>query len=115
MVILSPGSFLHLPIEDHHYFQIFAAVACHLLWTYQNRAYHKGISFDALSTSRQINKVATEHSKARFSIGPNPMVEKWIPPPWSYFKINFDTAIRDTFSAQSAVCRNHQGKIIKMD
>jgi len=27
-------------------------------------------------------------------------------------KFNFDTAIRDTFSAQAVVCRNHQSHII---
>jgi hypothetical protein len=31
-----------------------------------------------------------------------------------WFKINFDIIIRDSLSAQSAVCRDHQGCIIKM-
>jgi hypothetical protein len=39
--------------------------------------------------------------------------EKWIPPS-SWFKINFDTTIRDTYSAQAAVCRNHHEHIIRM-
>jgi hypothetical protein len=42
------------------------------------------------------------------------IVEKWIPTPYSIFKINFDIAIRDIFSAQPAVCRNHKGQIIKL-
>jgi hypothetical protein len=103
-VILSPGSLLHLPKEDHHYFQIFATLACDLFWTYRNKAYHEGLSFNELTISRQISKVALEHSEAWFSIGSSPVVEKWIPPPRSYFKINFDTVIRDTFLAQSTVC-----------
>jgi hypothetical protein len=31
----------------------------------------------------------------------------------SSFKINFDIAIRDFFSAQAVVCRNHNGHIIR--
>jgi hypothetical protein len=38
-----------------------------------------------------------------------PLEEKWMPPPPHWFKINFDTAIRDTFSAQAAMCRDHLG------
>jgi hypothetical protein len=33
----------------------------------------------------------------------------------SYFKINFDTAIRANFSAQAVVCRNSQGKILQTE
>jgi hypothetical protein len=35
------------------------------------------------------------------------------PPPAGTLKINFDTAIRDSFSAQAAVCRNFEGCILK--
>jgi hypothetical protein len=37
-----------------------------------------------------------------------------MPPIFPSCKFNFDTAIRDTFSAQAVVCRNHQGHIIHM-
>jgi ABC-type glucose/galactose transport system permease subunit len=50
-VILASGKFLHIPKEEHHYFQIFAAVACDFLWTSWNKAYHEGISINALSLS----------------------------------------------------------------
>ena len=39
-------------------------------------------------------------------------VEKWIPPAPNQIKINFDTAIRDDFSAQAGVCRSSDGTII---
>jgi hypothetical protein len=39
-IMLSPGSRLNIPKEDHHKFQIFAAVVCDLLWSYQNRVYY---------------------------------------------------------------------------
>jgi hypothetical protein len=35
-----------------------------------------------------------------------------MPPPLNWFKINFDTAIRDSFSAQAAICRNSSGHIV---
>lgn len=40
--------------------------------------------------------------------------EKWLPPPVDWYKINFNTAIRDSFSVQAAVCRNDEGHIIGM-
>jgi hypothetical protein len=113
--ILFLDKFLQIPQTDHHYFQIFASVTCDLLWTHQNKAYHEGISFDALTLSRTINKVALDHYKAWKAFTFEPKIEKWNPPVPSYFKINFDTAIRDNFSAQAVVCRNHQGKILKTE
>jgi hypothetical protein len=114
-VILTPRNFLNIPTYQHHYFQIFAAVACDLLWVSRKKAYNEGISINAISLSRRINKLAMEHSKAWLSIRPKPIIEKWIPLPQSSFKINFDTAIQDNFSARAAICRNHLGQIIKMD
>jgi hypothetical protein len=90
-------------------------VACDFLCSYRNKAFHVGLTFDALAIFRQVSKVALEHSKAWFSIEKSLVVEKWIPPPSSFFKINFDTAIQDTFSAQWVVCRNHRGHIINME
>jgi hypothetical protein len=40
-------------------------------------------------------------------------VEKWSPFLGSSLKINFDTAIRDSFSTQGAVCRDSSKKILK--
>jgi hypothetical protein len=41
-------------------------------------------------------------------------VEKWIPPAPNWVKINFDTTIRDSFSAQAAVCKSSDGKILHL-
>jgi hypothetical protein len=41
-------------------------------------------------------------------------VEKWIPPTPNWVKINFDTTIRDSFSAQATVCKNSDGKILHL-
>jgi hypothetical protein len=37
------------------------------------------------------------------------LMEKWISPTPNWVKINFDMAIRDSFSAQAAVCHNSDG------
>jgi hypothetical protein len=39
--------------------------------------------------------------------------EFWSPPTAGSHKINFDTAIRDHFSMQAAVCRDSKGQIVK--
>ncbi|XP_059434035.1 uncharacterized protein LOC132167148 [Corylus avellana] len=112
-LILYPGAMLGIPIEDHHRFQIFASVACDILWSSRNKAYHDGTTFDDLQVSRNVNKLTLEHFEAwhKSSIS---LVEKWIPPPPGWFKINYDTAIQDSFSVQAAVCCNNSGNIIRM-
>jgi hypothetical protein len=58
-VILSPGLTLKIPKEDHHRFQIFAAVTCDFLWFSRNKAY-QGIFPSMLSyiLSRKFLKVS---------------------------------------------------------
>jgi len=111
--IISLGTSLHIPPTDHHKFQIFTAVACDLLWFYRIKSHHEGISIDVCLISQHINRVTMEHFNAWHPSLPIVM-EKWQPPPHPWVKINFDTAIRGSFSVQAAVCRNSQGKIIHM-
>jgi hypothetical protein len=59
-----------------------------------------------------IKKTALAHFAA-WSSKTSKIVEVWSPPAKGSFKINFDTAIRDNFSAQTAVCRDSNEKIIK--
>ncbi|GLT67789.1 hypothetical protein SLA2020_400730 [Shorea laevis] len=110
-LIINPCSSLRLPLEDCHKFQIFAAVACDLLWFHRNKAYHDNRKFDAIILSQQVNSVTLAHHLAWH---PTLSVESWLPSPPLWFKINFDTAIRHTFSAQSAVCRDMKGCIIRI-
>jgi hypothetical protein len=112
-IIISPGCSLGIPHVDHHNFQIFASMACDILWFYRNKVLHDGLSFDAHSVSVHINKISLEHFQAWQSKSSIPM-EKWTSPPLNWFKINFDIAIRDSFSAQAAVCRDSNGQIIHM-
>ena len=95
-LIISPNSTLNIPLVDCHKFQIFASVACDILWYYKNKAFHDGITFDARGVSAHINKIFIEHFQAWNSVSTAP-VEKWIPSAPNWIKINFDTAIRDTF------------------
>jgi hypothetical protein len=59
-----------------------------------------------------IKKTAIAHHAA-WSLKTSKVVEVWTPPVKDSFKINFDTAILDTFSAQATVCRDSKGTIIK--
>jgi hypothetical protein len=58
-----------------------------------------------------MKKTTLEHATAWKSLPPNTKV--WLPPEKGFFKINFDTIIRDNFSTQVAVCRDSNGRIIK--
>lgn len=112
-VILYPEAFLHIPSLELHCFQVFAAVACDLLWFHRNKAYHEGISFDARNLARQIITTYHQHCEA-WSAKLCSKPEKWIRPPLNWHKLNFDTAIRDSFSCQAAICRDHDGRLVKM-
>jgi hypothetical protein len=112
-VILYPKALLHIPSLELHRFQVFAAVACDLLWFHRNKAYHEGMSFEALHLARQIFSTYHQHCDA-WSAKLQPIPEKWIRPPLNWYKLNFDTAIRDSFSCQAAICRDHHGRLVKM-
>jgi hypothetical protein len=104
---------LGIPLRDQQKFQIFASVACDILWFYRNKALHENLSFDARSMSIHINKISLEHFQAWHSISPV-QLETWVPPPPNWIKINFDTAIRDSFFAQAMVCRDSRGQVLHM-
>ncbi|XP_062145976.1 uncharacterized protein LOC133853973 [Alnus glutinosa] len=111
-VILYPDVLLKIPFLEKHRFQVFAAVACDLLWFHRNKAYHDGLTFDARSIANLVCISYHQHCDAwSAKLFPNP--EKWIRPPLHWYKINFDTAIRATFSCQAAICRDNNGKLIK--
>ena len=111
--IISPVNTLGIPVIDEHKFQIFASVACDILWFYRNKALHDNVSFEARMVSHHINKISLEHFHAWHSVS-RVNIETWTPPPCNWVKINFDTAIRDSFSAQAAVCRDSKGTILHM-
>jgi hypothetical protein len=111
--ILTPHSLFGIPLADSYHFQIYVAVFCDLMWFYRNQAVHNGILPEVSKLAAHINHVSLEHLAA-WTSKLSPLRELWSPPPPDFFKINFDTAIRDDFSSQAAVCRNSSGKIIKI-
>jgi hypothetical protein len=111
--IIAPEHSLGIPLRDQHKFQIFAAVACDILWLYRNKALHENLTFDARSVSTHINKIALEHFQAWCSSSPV-LLKGWVTPPPKWVKINFDTAIRDSFSAQAVICRDSQGQVLHL-
>jgi hypothetical protein len=82
------------------------------MWFSRNQAVHKGVLPEVSKLATNINRVSLEHFAAWTSKSP-PVRELWYPLP-NYFKLNFDTAIRDDFSTQAAVCRNSRRQIIKI-
>jgi hypothetical protein len=103
---------LGIPPTETHRFQIFVVVAYDYLWFIRNKAYHDGIIPNALLISTTINKIALEHFSA-LKTKHNKTPEVWKSPSPPYFKINYDTAIKASFSAQAAVCRDSTDSIIK--
>jgi hypothetical protein len=112
-IILSPGTGLYIPNSELHHFQVFAIVTCDLLWFHRNKAFHDGLSFDARVLAKIVMKSYHQHCDA-WSNKLDPTPEKWIRPPPDWYKINFDTAIRDSFSCQAAIIRDHRGQLVKM-
>jgi hypothetical protein len=102
-----------IPQAETHLFQIFVVdVACDYLWFIRNKAHHDGLILNALIISFTINKTVLEHHSA-WKTKLVPSCKVWKSPPSFSFKINYDTTIQDTFSAQVAVCRDSSGSIIK--
>jgi hypothetical protein len=113
LVILYHEALLYIPCSELHRFQVFATVTCDLLWFHHNKTFHDGLSFDAHILAKLIINTYHQHCDA-WSNKLDPAPEKWICPPPNWHKINFDTAIHDSFSCQAAICRDHEGNLIQM-
>ena len=84
-----------------------------MLWFSRNKAIHEGIIPDISKLVASIKKSSLAHATT-WSTFLAKEVQAWIPPQASHFKINFDTAIKDQFLVQAAVCRDCKGSIIKV-
>jgi hypothetical protein len=72
-----------------------------------NKAYHEGFIPNAFVVSFTINKTILEHHAAwKNTLAISREVR--MPPSHIFFKINYDTAIRDTFFVEVAVCRDSE-------
>jgi hypothetical protein len=110
--IISPHLAFGIPLPDVHLFQIYSFVLCDMLWFSRNKAIHDGIILDISKLAASIKNSSLAHAAAWLPVSAKE-VQVWIPPQEGTFKINFDTAIREPFSAQSVVCRDHIGFILK--
>jgi hypothetical protein len=110
-IILHPET-IGIPISDSHLFQIFAAIACDPIWFARNKVLHKDLIPNALDISCCINRIAlNHHSTWHTKLVPHLAV--WSAPIPPFYKINYDTTIRPSFSAQASVCRDSTGSIIQ--
>jgi len=110
-VILHPHT-IGIPASESHLFQIFAVVACDQIWYARNKAHHENLVPNALSISAKINCISKEHNMV-WKIQVSLSLPIWSKPKANSYKINYDTAIREDFSAQSAVCRDSTGAVIQ--
>jgi hypothetical protein len=110
-IILHPHT-VGIPASASHFFQIFVTVACDQIWFARNKAHHENLVPNAMTISAKINRLSNEHYGA-WKIQVTPYFSAWTRPIASTFKINYDTAIMNTFLAQSAVCRDSNGLVIQ--
>ena len=109
--IILPHLTFGIPKAEVHLFQIFATVLCDLLWFSRNKAVREGIIPSILKLADTIKKTVLAHSTT-WKPTQEPLAKSWTLPAKGSFKINFDITIRDQFSAQAAVCRDHSGSFI---
>jgi hypothetical protein len=96
-----------IPQAETHLFQIFAVVTCDYLWFISDKAHHDGLIPNALVILFTINKTVLEHHstwKTKLAIS----CEVWQYPSPPFFKINYDTIIRDTFFCSSCSMQRFQ-------
>jgi hypothetical protein len=83
-----------------------------MLWFARNKVVHECVIPNISSLASSIRRTYLDHAAAWKS--PSPLVKVfWSPPAVGTYKINFDTAIRETFSVQAVVCRDSNGLIVK--
>jgi hypothetical protein len=73
-------------------------VACDQLWFSKNKAHHEDLIPTAMVISAPTNKLALEHHFV-WSSKLIKTPEVWKMPHFPYLKVNYDTAIRGSFSA----------------
>jgi hypothetical protein len=110
-IILHPRT-VGISSEDSHLFQIFAMVACDHIWRSRNKAHHDGWIPNALSISVAVNQTSRIHFLAWTNKTAH-VRQVWKKPEPRCLKINYDTAIKSNFSAQTAICRDSTGAIIQ--
>lgn len=111
-LILHADSTLHLPFEDFQPFILFFAILLDSLQFSKNQFVHHGIQAEPPMVIDKIRALYFKHSLAWNEVlRPTPPT-LWRPPPDNVWKINFDVAVRNSYSFVAAVCRNIEGTIL---
>jgi hypothetical protein len=82
------------------------------MWFNRNKVFHGSFIPDISKLAESIKKNALAH----FTAWKSPFElesASWIPPSKGAFKVNFDTTIKEHFSDQATVCKDHSWRIIK--
>ncbi|KAK9287687.1 hypothetical protein L1049_016125 [Liquidambar formosana] len=112
ITILTNGTGLNLPVEDAPKFLIFAVVLMDCVWMTRNKVLHEEMDIDPRCILAHIDKVANEHLASFVAPSRSIAQRVWIPPPSHWLKLNFDVALRPTFSVLSVVVRDSNGAFI---
>lgn len=103
---------MSLPVEDYHYFQLYALVAWNLIWWTRNQIVHKVAALDLMELVNRIQRVTREHLLSWKQKQEQALSSRWTPPPMDTVKVNFDVAVRDTFAVGAAVIKDHAGMVV---
>ena len=83
---------------------------CDMLWLSRNQAVHKGVILELLKLAETIRRVSSKHLAA-WNQKLHPKTATWTKPPQDWSKVSFHAIIRNSFSTQATMCRNHKGEI----
>lgn len=87
-------------------------IACDHIWFLRNKAHHEDLVPNAPTISAHINRLVLEHSSA-WKTSLSRSLEVWQRPSSHFIKINYGTAIRDSFSAQATVIWDSTSTLIR--
>lgn len=110
-MIIHPSSALGPPVNDGHAFTLYAAILIDYAWFSRHLVIHHGTEIDIMHIHETIRKLFEEYQHS-WSEKLEVTSTSWVPPPNGSWKINFDVAIRDSFSIGAAVCRDPTGSIL---
>lgn len=115
IIILSNGPGLRLDNSDAKHFLIFAAVLMDMTWFSHNRVVFDKVEINPKELLISIEKLSLEHLNSCYNhfrpveAPPKPI---WTPPHLGWVKINFDAAIRNSFSVLATIVRDPAGNFL---
>lgn len=112
-LFLTNDTSLNLLKDQAHQFCVFAVVIMDMVWFSRNKMVFDGVMPEPKLLLSKVVKIAGEHlvASSKFNRQP-PLLKTWIPPPSPWLKINFDIAIRPSFSGLSTVVRDYLSNFV---